>query len=101
MRSVKPTFTIKLRSDNAADWATNNPVLKKGEPGFEEDTGKFKIGDGLHRWKDLLYFVGGIDSADDLYASQIEFEAHINSETPHPAYDEGPSLLLLYANAKV
>ena len=27
--------------------------------------------------------------------------AHIESETPHPVYDDGPSLLLLYQNAKV
>lgn len=26
---------------------------------------------------------------------------HVNSETPHPVYDDGPSLTLLYANAKV
>lgn len=26
---------------------------------------------------------------------------HVNSLTPHPVYDEGPSLFLLYENAKV
>lgn len=26
---------------------------------------------------------------------------HINSETPHPVYDDGPSLALIYENAKV
>lgn len=26
---------------------------------------------------------------------------HVNSETPHLVYDDGPSLILLYANAKV
>jgi hypothetical protein len=28
-------------------------------------------------------------------------DAHINSPTPHPIYDDGPSFLLLYQNAKV
>lgn len=26
---------------------------------------------------------------------------HVNDETPHPVYDDGPSLVLLYENAKV
>ena len=26
---------------------------------------------------------------------------HINSTSPHPVYDDGPSLFLLYENAKV
>lgn len=26
---------------------------------------------------------------------------HVNDETPHPAYDDGPSLVALYENAKV
>ncbi len=36
----------------------------------------------------------GADSAELL-------NAHVNSETPHPVYDDGPSLALLYENAKV
>lgn len=28
-------------------------------------------------------------------------QEHIDSETPHPVYDDGPSLTLLYTNAKV
>lgn len=27
--------------------------------------------------------------------------AHVDHPTPHPAYDEGPDLILLYLNAKV
>lgn len=36
----------------------------------------------------------GEDTADIL-------EEHINAEEPHPAYDNGPDLTLLYENAKV
>lgn len=32
-----------------------NPVLLKGEIGYEEETGKYKIGDGLSAWNDLDY----------------------------------------------
>lgn len=33
-----------------------NPVLQDGEPGYEKDTGKLKIGDGLTHWRELEYF---------------------------------------------
>lgn len=32
-----------------------NPVLRDGEPGFEIDTGKLKIGDGFLPWLALEY----------------------------------------------
>ena len=37
---------IQLRRDTAANWSTNNPTPSAGEPCFETDTGKLKIGDG-------------------------------------------------------
>ena len=46
---------IKFRRDTSANWSTNNPVLNSGEPGFETDTGKLKIGDGTNNWNDLSY----------------------------------------------
>lgn len=38
--------TIKLRRGKAAQWATANPVLALGEPGYVTDTGLLKVGDG-------------------------------------------------------
>ena len=32
-----------------------NPILRQGEPGFEYDTGKLKIGDGFTPWLALPY----------------------------------------------
>lgn len=46
---------IKWRRDTAANWTSNNPVLAQGEPGFETDTAKFKIGDGSTAWNSLGY----------------------------------------------
>jgi hypothetical protein len=46
---------IKFRRDTAANWTDANPTLAQGEPGFEHDTGLFKIGDGLAEWNDLDY----------------------------------------------
>lgn len=87
-------FTFKLRRGTAARWTVQNPVLANGEPGFETDTGRLKVGDGIRQWAELDYFV----PADPESASLSE---HVDSQTPHPVYDDGPSLALLYENAKV
>lgn len=51
--TIKTTF--QLRRGNAEVWAKNNPVLAAGEPGFELDTGKLKIGNGNDTYNDLSY----------------------------------------------
>lgn len=52
---------ITLRADSSSAWASVNPVLLKGEAGYEVDTGKLKFGDGTTKWSDLTYFVGNVD----------------------------------------
>ena len=49
------TYTIQLKRGRASSWATLNPVLQPGEPGYEIDTGKLKIGNGVDEWLDLKY----------------------------------------------
>ena len=49
---------LQVRSDSASAWVAANPVLLAGEPGFETDTGKLKIGDGIRNWADLPYTSG-------------------------------------------
>lgn len=83
-------FIFKYRHDTSLIWATKNPILDVGEPGVEIDTGRFKLGDGNQPWIMLPYFVSEKSMID-----------HIDSQTPHPVYDDGPSLTLLYQNAKV
>lgn len=47
---------IKLRRGTAAEWSSNgSTVLASGEPGFELDTGRFKIGNGTTAWSGLVY----------------------------------------------
>ena len=46
---------IIMRTDTAENWTTKNPTLSKGEFGVENDTNKFKIGDGATAWKELAY----------------------------------------------
>jgi hypothetical protein len=46
---------IQIRRDTASNWTSVNPILVQGEPGFETDTGKLKIGDGSSVWTSLPY----------------------------------------------
>lgn len=101
-------YIFKFRRASSAQWLAVNPTLDAGEPGFEIDTGKLKIGNGASRWIELDYFVPSGDVANvapDVVISQAMIDgslpAHIDSVAPHPAYDEGPSLDLIYQNAKV
>lgn len=43
---------------SAADWVSKNPILQAGEFGIENDTQKFKIGDGVKKWSNLPYVSG-------------------------------------------
>lgn len=52
---------IIIRNDTAEVWKTKNSILSKGEFGVENDTNKFKIGDGSTAWNDLAY--AGADQA--------------------------------------
>ena len=51
--------TMKFHRGTAAEWTSANPVLKEGEPGYETDTRKMKVGDGSTAWTSLGYVVGG------------------------------------------
>jgi hypothetical protein len=59
MSNCPPTnVKFKLRRANACDWIASNPILQAGEPGFEADTFRLKIGDGVNHWNTLPY-IGG------------------------------------------
>ena len=51
-------YRILLRRDLSQNWNYNDPVLMSGEPGYEMDTRKFKIGDGQTPWSQLQYYMG-------------------------------------------
>ena len=46
---------ILFRRDTSINWSNNNPVLSEGEPGYELDTGLYKLGNGITAWNDLPY----------------------------------------------
>jgi archaellum component FlaC len=63
---------MQQRRGTEEQWTTANPVLGAGEIGFETDTGKFKLGDGINTWETLAYFVNADDLSGELddYATQ-------------------------------
>lgn len=65
------TVNVRLvhRHDTKTNWATKNPVLLRGEIGIEDDSGLFKIGDGVKAWDALGY------ANDAKTASHYEGEA--------------------------
>lgn len=49
--------TIRLRRGTSIAWATRNPILGTGEPGYETDTGRYKLGDGYTSWNARPYYI--------------------------------------------
>ena len=54
---------MQQRRGTAAQWTSANPILAAGEIGFESDSSKFKIGDGVNHWDDLIYYASAADLA--------------------------------------
>jgi hypothetical protein len=77
---------MQQRRGTAAQWTSANPILAAGEIGFESDTSKFKIGDGVNHWADLIYYASAeelsslIDGAPDLLNTLNELAAAIGDD---------------------
>lgn len=70
------SFTIKFKRGTASEWnnsaAPSGVVLALGEPGYEKDTGKLKIGNGITPWALLPYTGADDETIRDLVASFIQ-----------------------------
>jgi len=62
---------IQFRRDTAANWTSNNPTLAQGEPGFETDTGAYKVGTGTTSWTSLSYQAYSTEAIAALFADQV------------------------------
>ena len=80
---------IFLRRDTAANWASENPVLSEGEPGFDTTNQILKVGNGTPAWNSLSQFQGpqgaqgpaGQDGADGVDGVDGQDGIQINSYT--------------------
>ena len=77
--------TFMLKRATAERWNEVNPILQEGEPGFEINTGKLKIGNGLLAWKDLIYI--GSDCVINA-ATATEFPETGSADLIYKAQDE-------------
>lgn len=64
---------MQQRRGTAEQWTTLNPTLAAGEIGFETDTNKFKIGNGVDAWNNLVY------PLDDEYVTQSELDPQLSA----------------------
>lgn len=79
---------IILKNDSTANWTSKDPVLLKGEVGFDLDLGIFKVGDGIKKWSEITVTYSNLqdilstidqkiqDAVGDLHQTQI-FEADV------------------------
>jgi hypothetical protein len=56
---IQAATTILQRGDTSANWTSVNPVLAGREVGWETDTRKAKLGDGVTSWNSLSYIYTG------------------------------------------
>lgn len=89
---IKTTFQVKRGI--AARWEELNPILNPGEPGFEMDTFKLKIGNGSTPWKELPY-VNDVD-----ISKYITIEDIINGDVILPVATEAVRGVVLSSTAK-
>lgn len=76
---------ILFRAGTSTTWNEHNIVLSKGEPGYETDTRKIKVGDGTTPYNDLPYLSGSytlpIASATTLGGVQPETKTTAMTQT--------------------
>jgi hypothetical protein len=69
---------MQQRRGTASQWVSSNsgngPILNAGEIGWESDTNKFKVGDGVSYWADLDYFADINSTVNPAFGSSITFE---------------------------
>jgi hypothetical protein len=69
---------MQQRRGTAAQWVSSNagagPILNAGEIGWESDTNKFKIGDGVNNWSSLDYFADINSTVNPAFGTSITFE---------------------------
>jgi len=82
-------INVQVRRNTSAVWISSNPILESGEIGFETDTNRQKIGDGVTRWVNLTYPL--VSSFNILNASTLSISTIRTSIIPaaDSVYDLG------------
>lgn len=74
------TARLSIRRGTKDAWESENTILLQGEPGWELDTRRLKIGDGETAWNDLNYYtVGDSEAAGTVIHDSSVLPEHITS----------------------
>jgi hypothetical protein len=80
-----PLYDIRIRHDDTAGWAAEDPILSLGEEGIDVDTGTRKVGDGVTTWSSLPDRLG--DEADARAAADAALDIRVDAlEVAPPAH---------------
>ena len=81
---------FKFKRANAALWTERNPILAQGEPGFEIDTGKLKIGNGSTHWNDLEYVGGDVanDQIEEIVSNYEQLQKEVDGKIKICVWEE-------------
>ena len=60
----RATVLIVMRRKTASQWNSSAYIPQLGEPCFESDTYRYKVGDGTHTWAKLPYAVCAVDDGE-------------------------------------
>lgn len=90
---------IQLRRDTAANWTSNNPVLRQGEIGIETDTYQMKVGNGTSTWTQITQYMnivpdGNLTIEDYIPVSDIGAENGVVGLSSNNAIIPGSSIIL-------
>ena len=90
MANVTLDVRLITRNDTRTQWGTVNPILLKGELGYDSDAKMLKIGDGTTAWNDLDYIgakpAESGDGAPGSGATEKELGSIYVDTTSHKAY---------------
>lgn len=77
------TWSLQHKHDTAANWTSENPVLLIGQFGYEIDTNKIKVGNGVDAWNDRPYITSsGSTVWGDITGNiedQLDLPGYVNS----------------------
>lgn len=54
-----------IRNHWAHEWASMNPILRNGEPGYDKTSGRLKVGNGHTRWTELNFLSSDARLSDE------------------------------------
>lgn len=87
---------VQFRRGTASEWATANPILSQGEAGYEHDTGKFKVGNGVLAWNSLQYSSGTTGPTGPSSTATVGTVNTLSPGTPATVSNSGTATAAVY-----